>query len=136
MNFIKSLLSSGFSSVFSSVYAYLGVAVAVVVAGLGFTTYYYKSAYEQNLKEVASMSSQLAQATQALNDVNKHVDALKAESDLRMKASADALAKAQKDFQTFQKNANTILVYKPVSSDACVAAKELYNLYLTTPAQK
>lgn len=63
--------------------------------------------------------------TSSLDTQNRAVDALKAESEVRVAASAKATSQARAVAESYRRSAADILKAKPASADRCEAAKLL-----------
>lgn len=142
---LKSLAVSALTSV-TGMSKYLYTILAAVVLALIMTSVYYKKHYEAEIADVATVKAQLDQALQNINLCNSKVDALKAESDARIKAGEEAVAKAHeaslKDQNSAQKILETPVAPTPKeplsASDATQLAsiKKLFKDYVTNNAAK
>jgi hypothetical protein len=126
MNFLKTLLSS----IFSSIYGYIAVAVGVVTLGLSLAVMHYKSSYETELKNSASLTAQRDQALEAAKICSRKTEEFKRESDARTKQAEEALKKAQEETKAYRSRADKILLIKPSNPDECIATGDLFQTYL------
>jgi Tfp pilus assembly protein PilN len=133
---ISSLFSTATSKISTYLYLITFTAVLLLVLGLVYEVHYYKGEYETTLASQATLKQQYSQLESDLKKSNEGVDALKKESDDRLKAAREALTKAQLETKIVRKKADSLLQAIPSSPDSCVASKDLFKSYLSGDLQK
>ena len=104
--------------------------VLTLVLSLGFSTYYYKGHYNQEVSNYIEVSSKNVELLAQLKNDSDAITKLAKDAEDRVKIAASAVRAASLVSKGYDSAAQGILIAKPTSSNLCISADYLFNSYL------
>lgn len=104
--------------------------VLALILSLGFSTYYYKGHYNQEVSNYIKVSSKNVELLAQLKNDSDAITKLAKDAEDRAKTAASAVRAASVISKGYDSAAQGILISKPTSSNLCVSADYLFNSYL------